>query len=151
MSCVALAADGADGGLGIVFPKYRPALREWFSTLALNKAVIARLQPCDIFMCMSGVYLEAAVYARRRYNARIYLHRGSRHICSQNEILSSIPGAERPTKFMMQRELDGYKLADRIAIPSSHVKSSFERDPSSFEKLFQNTYGVDLSMFRLSR
>jgi glycosyltransferase involved in cell wall biosynthesis len=48
---------------------------------------------------------------------------------------------------MMQRELNGYKLADRIAVPSSHVKRSFERDPSSFEKLFQNTYGVNLSMF----
>jgi glycosyltransferase involved in cell wall biosynthesis len=48
---------------------------------------------------------------------------------------------------MIKRELEGYKLADRIAIPSSHVKSSFECDPASFEKLFQNTYGVDLSMF----
>jgi glycosyltransferase involved in cell wall biosynthesis len=131
----------------LFFPNYRPAVRERFSTLTLNRAVIARLQPCDVFMCMSGVYFEAAVYARRRYNARIYLHRGSQHICSQDEILSLIPGAERPTKFMIHRELDGYKLADRIAIPSSHVKVSFERDPYSFEKLFQNTYGVDLSMF----
>jgi alpha-maltose-1-phosphate synthase len=131
----------------LFFPKFYPAFRERFSTLALNKAVIARLQPCDVFMCMSGVYLEAAAYARRRYSARIYLHRGSRHICSQDEILSTILGAERPTKFMMNRELEGYKLADRIAIPSTHVKRSFERDPSSSEKLFQNTYGVDLSMF----
>src|SRR5262249_24287583 len=56
-------------------------------------------------------------------------------------------GAERPTEFMMHRELNGYKLADQIVIPSSHVKGSFERDPSSFEKLFQNAYGIDLSMF----
>src|SRR6516165_4058770 len=131
----------------LFFPKYRPTLRERFSTLALNKVLIARLQPCDVFMCMSGLYLEAAQYARLRYSARIYLHRGSRHICSQDEILSSIPGAERPTKFMIHRELDGYKLADRIIVPSSHVKRSFERDPPSSEKLFQNTYGVDLSMF----
>jgi alpha-maltose-1-phosphate synthase len=129
------------------FPSCCRALREHFSTLALNRAVIARLQPCDVFICMSGVYLEAAAYARRQYSARIYLHRGSRHICSQDEILSLIPGAERPTKFMINRELNGYKLADQITIPSSHVKGSFERDPSSFEKLFQNTYGVDLSMF----
>ena len=131
----------------LFFPKCLPALRERLSTLALNRAVIARLRRCDVFICMSGVYVEAAAYARRRYGARIYLHRGSRHICSQDEILSLIPGAERPTKFMVQRELDGYKLADQIVIPSSHVKSSFERDPSSFEKLFQNTYGVDVSAF----
>src|SRR5262249_48449087 len=73
----------------------------------------------------------------------------SQHILSQDEILAAIPGAERPTKFIIDRELAGYKLADRIAIPSTHVKQSFKRDPQSFEKLFQNTYGVDLMMFPL--
>src|SRR5215475_5044840 len=34
---------------------YLPVLRERLSTLALNKAVIARLEPCEVFMCMSGV------------------------------------------------------------------------------------------------
>lgn len=135
----------------LFLPKLFPAMRERFSALALNKAVIARLQPCDVFICMSGVYLEAAAYARNRYGAQIFVHRGSRHILSQDEILSALPGAERPSKFMINRELEGYQLADRIAIPSTHVKQSFERDPLSFQKLFQNTYGVDLAMFPLRK
>ena len=41
----------------------------------------------------------------------------------------------------------GYALADRIVIPSLHVKESFRRDPTAYAKLFTNPYGVDLEMF----
>ena len=36
-------------------------LREKAIYFALNRGVILRLQPCDIFIFMSGIYLEAAI------------------------------------------------------------------------------------------
>src|SRR5215831_13493633 len=34
----------------VLFPKCLSSFRERFSTVVLNKAVIATLQPCDVFM-----------------------------------------------------------------------------------------------------
>lgn len=115
---------------------------------AANLAVISRLRPCDVFVCMSGIYLEAAVYARNKYNAQIYLERGSRHILSQRDILAAIPGAETPPAFAIRRELKGYEIADRIVVPSVHAELSFMDQGVLKEKLFRNPYGVDLEMFQ---
>jgi starch synthase len=132
-------------------PRLMPQARERTLYAMLNFSVMLRLQPCDVFICMSGIYLEAARYAKRRYGATIWLHRGSRHILSQDEILASLPGAERPSRLAIRRELAGYGLADRIVIPSSHVAESFDRERIAQEKLFYNPYGVDLKMFPLRR
>jgi glycosyltransferase involved in cell wall biosynthesis len=113
----------------------------------LNRAVIERLRPCDVFICMSGIYLEAARFAKERYGATIWLERGSRHILSQDQILAAIPGAERPSQLAIRRELAGYALADRVVIPSHHVAESFRRDGPIHAKLFYNPYGVDLGKF----
>ncbi len=115
---------------------------------AANRAVAMRMKPCDVFIGMSGVYLEAADAARARYGARIYLERGSRHIQSQSDILSAIPGAETPPAFAVRRELKGYALADRIVVPSVHVEESFLERGVPRERLFRNRYGVDVDMFR---
>lgn len=135
----------------IAWERFAPRLgrrsRERLTHAALDRAVMWKLAPCDVFICMSGIYLEAAAYAKRRFRARIYLERGSRHILSQDEILAGIPGAERPSPAAIRRELAGYRLADRIVIPSTHVEESFERDAGAHAKLFRNPYGVDLSMF----
>lgn len=132
---------------GGLLPQLAPQLREWLLFKSLNWAVMTRLRPCDIFICMSGIYLEAARYAKREFNAKIWLERGSQHIVSQDEILSKIPGAERPSALAIKRELEGYKIADQIVIPSKHVEESFRRDPTAFAKLFRNPYGVDVGMF----
>jgi starch synthase len=132
-------------------PQLLPRMREQLLHAALNRAVILRLRPCDAFICMSGIYLEAALFAKQRYGARIWLHRGSQHILSQDEILAAIPGAERPSPRTIRRELAGYALANRIVIPSAHVAESFRRDPASHTKLFCSPYGVDLVMFPLRK
>jgi glycosyltransferase involved in cell wall biosynthesis len=98
---------------------------------------------------MSGLYLEAARFAKRRFGARIWLERGSRHILSQDEILARIPGSQRPSRLTVRRELAGYRLADRISIPSTHVEESFQSDEAARLKLVRNPYGVDLAMFPL--
>ncbi len=128
-------------------PKLFPAVDEKLMAWALNRAVIARLAPCEVFICMSGLFLEAAVYAKRKYGARVFLERGSQHILSQKEILEAIPGAQLPSDFMIQRELAGYELADRIIVPSNHVVESFARQSAAVAKLFKNPYGVNLEQF----
>ena len=130
-----------------LMPRLMPKTHERVLYALLNRAVMMRLHPCDVFICMSGIYLEAARFAKERYGATIWLERGSRHILSQDEILAAIPGAERPSPLAIRRELAGYALADRIVIPSHHVAESFRRDGSAYAKLFYNPYGVDLAMF----
>lgn len=132
------------------FVRIQPARQERLMAHAFNRAVIARLKQCDVFIGMSGMLLEAAKHARKRFGAQIWLERGSRHILSQRDILAGY-GATRPTDFMIERELEGYEIADRIVVPSSHVVESFvERDSSLVPKLFVNPYGVDLTQFPMN-
>ncbi len=131
-----------------LLPKAAPDMREKLLDFALNRALMARLDPCDVFIGMSGLILEAARFAKSKFGARIYVERGSRHIVSQARILEQIPGAQTPNRLAIERELAGYKLADRIAVASGHVVDSFlEEDPSLAPKLFTNPYGVDLEQF----
>lgn len=130
-----------------VAPRLMPGVRERIAHALLDRAVIQRLTPCDVFICMSGIYLEAARFAKERYGASIWLHRESRHVLSQDEILAAVPGAERPRASAIQRELAGYALADRIVIRAAHVEESFRRDPAAHRKLFRNPTGTKLSMF----
>lgn len=105
-----------------------------------------RMEHCDVFIFMSGIYLEAACAARKRFGAKLWLERGSQHILAQDEILAAVKG-ERPTALTIRRELEGYQIADRIVIPSLHVQESFRRDTAAYRKLFRNAYGVDVRMF----
>jgi alpha-maltose-1-phosphate synthase len=132
---------------GAAAPKTFADLRERLTWRALNRAVIERLEACDVFTCMSGIYLEAPLYAQETFGAKIILQRGSTHILSQDEVLAGVPGAERPSRLAIARELAGYSVADRIAIPSQHVEKTFERDPALLAKTVRNPYGLDLTAF----
>ncbi|TCT03970.1 glycosyltransferase family 4 protein [Aquabacter spiritensis] len=135
-------------GWHILAPRLLPRLQERAFVHALNAAVIARLEPCDAFICMSGLYLEAARFAKRRFGAKVWLERGSRHIRSQLEILRQAGVSGLPSDFGVRRELEGYALADRIVVPSRQVAESFAAcDPDLLAKLFVNPYGVDLDQF----
>lgn len=129
-------------------PNFWPAGQERAMAHALDAAVTAQLKPCDVFICMSGMYLGAARHAKRRYGARIYLERGSQHILAQRRILEGLGAARKPTDFIVAREQAGYDLADRIAVPSTPVVDSFLQEaPHLKDKLFVNPYGVDLDLF----
>jgi glycosyltransferase involved in cell wall biosynthesis len=129
-------------------PRFRPDVREHLLHLGLDRAVAARLEPCDVFVFMSGIFLEAARQAKRRFGARLWLERGSAHIDIQDRILAAIPGAERPSPESRARELSGYELADRIVVPSRFTEASFAPTPER-AKLFRNPYGVQLDDFPL--
>ena len=79
-----------------LLPNAAPEMREKLLAVALNRAVMARLDLCDVFIGMSGLILEAARFAKSKFGARIYVERGSRHIVSQARILEQIPGAQTP-------------------------------------------------------
>ncbi|ESW60349.1 MAG: glycosyl transferase [Rhodobacter sp. CACIA14H1] len=129
-------------------PMVWPSGQERAMAHALDAAVTARLEPCDVFICMSGMYLGAARNAKRRYGARVYLERGSQHILAQRRILQDLGAARTPSDFIVDRELAGYELADRIAVPSTTVVRSFiDKAPHLQHKLFVNPYGVDLNLF----
>jgi starch synthase len=130
-----------------LFPRILPIVVEHLLYWALNIVVIMRLRKCDVFICMSGIYLSAARYAKWRYGALIHLHRSSRHILSQQQILARLPGAEQVSSFVVRREIQGYTLADTIIVPSTHVAESFLPWPNCAAKLFVNPLGVDIAQF----
>jgi glycosyltransferase involved in cell wall biosynthesis len=131
-------------------PRLAAARREAMLHRALDRGVRARLEGCDVLIAMSGIYRDVLDDARRRFGASVWLERGSRHILSQDEILASIPGAARPSSETIARELDGYRLADRIVVPSTHAADSFQRDPSVAGKVLVHPLGVDLAAFPLA-
>lgn len=108
------------------------------------------MRRCDICIAMSGSFLFATKRAKKQ-GAFVILERGSKHILEQKRILDHIkeiqPQANTVPDINVKRELKGYQIADYIAIPSEHVRLSFEIHKYPRKKLFINPYGVDLSMF----
>lgn len=121
-------------------------MHHWVDSLAAHM-----IEPCDVFIGMSGLAVKSAYAARRKFGARVLIERGSRHILSQKEILDAIPAASRKRDtvpaYAVQRELASYEAADIIVIPSHHVEESFVERGVARTKLFRNPYGVDLAMF----
>ncbi len=118
---------------------------------ALDRLASARLRHCDVFIGMSGMSTRTANRARKKYQAKIWIERGSMHILAQKEILESVPTYTHRMKpisdFSVHRELADYALADKIVVPSKHAHESFRLRGVPEEKLFRNPYGVDLEMF----
>jgi starch synthase len=134
-----------------LFPRFFPRAIERLMCWALDVLVILRMRRCDVFICMSGLYLLAARFAKWRYGAFVHVHRSSRHILSQKKILSAIPGAQQVSSFMAARELKGYVIANHIIVPSSHVLESFQPYPDQAQKVFMNLLGVDIDQFPLRK
>jgi glycosyltransferase involved in cell wall biosynthesis len=134
-----------------LFPRVFPRTIERLMCWALDILVILRMRRCDVFVCMSGMYLNAPRFAKWRYGALVVLHRGSRHILSQSDILARLSKAQQVTPFVIRRELRGYDMADCIAVPSFHAAESFAPWPEHAQKLFLNPYGVALEQFPLRR
>ena len=110
-----------------------------------------KLEPCDVFIGMSGLSIACANKARARYGAKVYIERGSRHILSQKqilqELLEKVTTVEQVPAYAVRRELASYSLADTVVVPSQHALDSFTELGFRTEKLFRNPYGVDLAMF----
>jgi len=105
------------------------------------------MQPCDVYIALGTVYKKSFSVAKRKFNATTILEWGSKHIEEQQHILSKIPGVKKQPEYFTQRSIQGYEIADYIAIASDHVKQGFIEKGVAAEKLIKNPYGVDLSMF----
>jgi len=127
----------------------RPALDR--ALLAGADRLAARfMEPCDAFIGMSGLCVESAAAARRRFGALVFVERGSRHILSQKEILDAMPACGQKKTvpwYAVERELATYEAADVIVVPSRHAEQSFLERGMPSRKIFRNPYGVDLRMF----
>lgn len=134
-------------GLLRIAPKgLQPLLNQWLLWV-LDRWVALKLEPCDVFIGMSGLCVSSCLKARRKYGAKILLERGSTHILHQKEVLEKLKGGARVNRDV-QRELEGYALADLVVIPSLHVEDSFLQKGFAKERLFRNPYGVNLDMFQ---
>ena len=113
--------------------------------------VSMRMSRCDVLIAMSGVYVRALIRARRKFGAKCILERGSVHIEEQKRILDRIkalnPKAASVPPANVVRELQGYRVSDRIVVPSLHARNSFVARGIPPEKLFTNPYGADVDVF----
>jgi alpha-maltose-1-phosphate synthase len=116
--------------------------------IAFDNAVSRAIEPCDVFIGMSGMSNRAGVAARQRFGSAVWIERGSRHILSQQEILCRIPGAEELSKTSIERELHDYDQADCVSLLSKHCEESFLERGVPSTKLFRNPLGVNLKHFR---
>ncbi|MBK9241944.1 MAG: glycosyltransferase family 4 protein [Acidobacteria bacterium] len=118
---------------------------------ATDRLIARRLEPCDVFIGMSGLAVQSARKARAAYGAKVFIERGSRHILSQKAILDDLLrrgfAARTVPESDVARECAGYALADRVVVPSAHAKQSFVDEGFPAERLFCNPYGVDVAMF----
>ncbi len=135
-------------GLLKIAPKgLKPLLNQWLLWV-LDRVVAWKLEPCDVFIGMSGLCVVSLSQARRKYGAKVLLERGSTHILRQKETLAKLGGGAQVSDWDVRRELAGYALADLVVIPSLHVEDSFLQKGFPKEKLFRNPYGVNLDMFQ---
>jgi starch synthase len=113
--------------------------------------IAQNLEPCDVFIGMSGLCIRSSSVARERYGAKVFIERGSRHILSQKEILDSIKSKasniDCVPNYAVARHLESTRTADVVVIPSRHVAESFMEHGFELKRLFVNPYGVDLGQF----
>ncbi len=129
-----------------IFPKH-----EYFHKLRVRMQdliVTHAMRKCDVLISLTGSYVKAVEKAKES-DSLIIMERGSKHILEQKRIMEEICGADSlpVPQFNVERELQGYELADYISIASMHVERSFLLHGFPKERLFRNPYGTDLSMF----
>ena len=144
-----LAAHGA-GRLG--FQSVQRSLN-WPLIKTFDSWLSNRLEPCDVFHCLSSFGLASHRAAKARHGALTVCDRGSSHIQFQDDILReehlSLGMPYRPIDpRVIERELTEYDECDLIFVPSSFVQRSFTDRGVSEEKIRVVSYGVDLKMFR---
>jgi glycosyltransferase involved in cell wall biosynthesis len=116
-----------------------------------DKIASTKVDDSDIFVGFSSFSLHSLRKAQKS-GAIGVIERGSSHILFQQSILEEeyeklglkFKGAYPKT---IEKELEEYKEADYISIPSSFVKRSFLKKGVPENKLIQVPYGVDLHEF----
>lgn len=133
--------------VGIIFNRLFPSefsrelqrrLLDWSASLLLRD--------CDVLICQSPYFDKTMHKARKKYNAKIILDRGSTHVRKFQEYEKEYSEHVMPEWYIRFDEKQ-YLYADYIAIASEHVKNSFLDNGISTSKLFVNPYGFDNKSF----
>lgn len=111
----------------------------------MDRAIAARLQPCDVYVGLSSMAIESA-HKARSLGAVVIIERGNRHVLSQQELLTC-GGGKGLTKRYIERELASYDAADYITVLSEHSRQSFIDRGFSSERIILSPLGVDLGTF----
>lgn len=78
-----------------------------------------------------------------------FLERGSAHIVYQRKVLKNEEKKQNVKiffpEYFVSKELEEYRLADQINVPSNFSKKTFPLNLQ--KKLFVNSYGVDVKLF----
>ena len=107
------------------------------------------MEPCDVFIGHSPMHLKSLLVAKNKFNATVFLERGTSHVLNFIDLLKENPLKKSTiSEKNIQRDLAGYEHADYISIPSNYVAESFVRHGIPKKKLFVNPYGVDLTDFQ---
>jgi glycosyltransferase involved in cell wall biosynthesis len=126
---------------------------DWMVIDTFGRWLARRLEPCDVFHCLSSFGLRAHRVARERYGALTVCGRGCSHIVYQDEILAEeharwkIPYRHIDPR-VVEREFQEYEVCDIIAVPSDFAYRTFIEKGVAKEKLHVDPYGVDLTLFR---
>lgn len=113
---------------------------------AVDDLLTNRLQPCDVFVGLSAMAVRSARRARE-LGAKVIIERGSRHVLSQQHLLT-VEGGCGLNKDYIARELAGYAEADIITVLSAHAADSFVEQGFDRSRVFVCPPGVDLSVFK---
>ncbi len=111
---------------------------------AIDFYVARFMRPCDVFIGLGTVYLDAFKVAKAKYNAITILEWGSKHIIEQ---ISKFKKLDDYPQGFLHRELEQYDIVDYISIAAGHVRDSFLKHGIAGNKLIVNPYGVDLEQF----
>ena len=119
--------------------------------IVVDRAAALLIEPCDIFIGMSGLAIASAESVRKKYGAKVWIERGSTHIRTQADIFNRMRSMGLPTakiaELDIKRELSSYECADVIVVPAQHVWESFLEEGVPVDRLFRNPYGVSLEDF----
>lgn len=109
-----------------------------------------RMKRCDIFIGQSPLHVFSLRIAKQKFNSITILERGAAHISSMIKIHRKLPLKSNQVfmpKYLLERDLLGYELADYISIASDFQKRSFVDNGIDINKLLINPYGVSLLEF----
>jgi glycosyltransferase involved in cell wall biosynthesis len=111
-----------------------------------------RGEPWDVIHCWSGVSEEILASARVRSRCTL-LMRGSAHINVQARLLEAEEARtgvalDRPSAWMIAREIREYALADRVLVLSTFSRRSFVAEGTPPERICTVPLGVRVEAFR---
>ncbi len=129
--------------------KAEPFLHRLFSSWVSRQL---QKETWDVVHVFSGVAEEILMNPNLEARVKL-LVRGSAHILTQSKILSeeerrSGVAIERPSDWMIQRELREYALADKMLVLSTFAQRSFIENAYPKEKLTVLALGANVQNFR---